>query len=484
MKFLFFGIISILFSVFSWLISLSPMFSYINLAFGALFIVIYLSNKRRFSLKNIKTYSTYFIILFILFLLNIALAKKDYNLDLTSGKIHNLAPESVEILSDIKAPLEIIALDLKSDSERLPKYKLLNKYSKNKNIKIKFLSPDKFFTYRDYIQKEKPGNIYFEYNGSFASLDIFTESEISKALYRLVNQKDKVAYYITGHGEADCQDKTDSGYFYFAETIRKQGYLFATILLNAVREIPDNASFLILNSAKSDYLEYEKESILNYLKLGGKLLVISDPEQKNSYNFFTDNYGIEIGKNVVLDPINILHGAPEVGWQILANNFLPNEVTKGINFQNNPAVFLLSNSVSLEGKEFLFSSSSSWAETNLEDLFSGSPQAKFDLESDLKGPVSLALAFEDESNKILVYGDKEWLNNANLEVYSNKDLLINSVNWLSGDKEPEISKKLMRASRIKPIGQSVFKTILLFTFLIPEILLFVLVYLYFRKRNA
>ena len=93
-------------------------------------------------------------------------------------------------------------------------------------------------------------------------------------------------------------------------------------------------------------------------------------------------------------------------------------------------------------------SASSWAETNIKGLTSEQP--KLD-DSDKKGPVSLAAAVSGPATdapaqpqpdpksgdakkveaRVVAFGDSDFASNAALGVQGNKDLFLNSLNWLA-----------------------------------------------------
>jgi len=144
--------------------------------------------------------------------------------------------------------------------------------------------------------------------------------------------------------------------------------------------------------------------------------------------------------------------------------------------------------------ELVFTGDDSWAETNL-DRFFGEAVAELD-GSDVKGPVSIAVAGTlDPSNgaagdaanpsaagesgaesaakpaRLVVYGDSDFASNELLESYRNRDLFLNSVNWLAGDVEAiSIRPNRSRASRFQ-LSQEQFTTIRsLSLFVLPQAL--------------
>ena len=92
--------------------------------------------------------------------------------------------------------------------------------------------------------------------------------------------------------------------------------------------------------------------------------------------------------------------------------------------------------------------SGSWAETDLPSLEEG--KAVFEAESDLPGPISLAVSVEELSlqdqaaarertderpagGRIIAVGDSDFITNAYLELAGNGAFAINSIQWLAKD---------------------------------------------------
>ena len=88
--------------------------------------------------------------------------------------------------------------------------------------------------------------------------------------------------------------------------------------------------------------------------------------------------------------------------------------------------------------ELVFTADQSWAETNLAGLETN--DIVFDQAADTPGPVSLAAAAQDTqtNGKVVVFGDADFIIDANYFAYANGDLFANSMDWSAG-KENMIS---------------------------------------------
>ena len=100
-------------------------------------------------------------------------------------------------------------------------------------------------------------------------------------------------------------------------------------------------------------------------------------------------------------------------------------------------------------QSFIQTSANSWAETDLSDLFGGKA-AENNKDKDLQGPVSLGATASEEIKdakapdpkkdgdatkkieaRVAVIGDSDFVTNSLLGVQGNRDLFLNTLNWLS-----------------------------------------------------
>jgi len=148
--------------------------------------------------------------------------------------------------------------------------------------------------------------------------------------------------------------------------------------------------------------------------------------------------------------------------------------------------------------ELVFTSADSWAERDL-DVFFSKGRAEFSGD-DLQGPVSIAVAgrpavtpapAEGEGDagaaaepRLVVFGDADFASNELIEAYRNRDLFLNSVNWLLGDVEAiSIRPRQSRASRFE-LSAAQFTTIRsLSIFVLPEAIAVVGVVVWWRRRH-
>ena len=85
-------------------------------------------------------------------------------------------------------------------------------------------------------------------------------------------------------------------------------------------------------------------------------------------------------------------------------------------------------------------------------------------------------------SRVVVFGDSDWLLNANIHVYANRDLAMNAVNWLAGEEGGvSIRPGTMRASAA-PLTVAQLRLIMALSFVVPEVMLLLGLFIWYRRR--
>jgi ABC-type uncharacterized transport system involved in gliding motility auxiliary subunit len=150
-------------------------------------------------------------------------------------------------------------------------------------------------------------------------------------------------------------------------------------------------------------------------------------------------------------------------------------------------------------------SDASWAERDMDRLLTQG-EAEFNEGTDLKGPVSLAVAgtldlsgsdgappTEGEGGaaeapklaRLVVLGDSDFASNQLIQEFRNRDLFVNAVNWLLGDVEAiSVRPGQARASRLQLSGEQFLEIRYLALFVMPELIAILGVIAWWRRRRA
>jgi len=143
--------------------------------------------------------------------------------------------------------------------------------------------------------------------------------------------------------------------------------------------------------------------------------------------------------------------------------------------------------------QLVFTSEDSWAERDLQRMDLDN-EVTFDGQ-DVAGPVSVAvvgtpslagLAVEEAvaPPRLAVFGDSDFASNEFLDSYLNRDLFVNTVNWLIGDVEAiSIRPNLSRASSFQLSQEQFFTIRSLSLFVFPEAIAALGVFAWWSRRH-
>ena len=456
-----------------------------------------------------------YCLVFTGFLLLVYYLAKTYDKrwDLTESGVYSLAPQSVSVIEKLNEPLKIIAFKGIANIDEDALKRQLDLYAKHN---AKFVDTQLIdVRTRPHVLDQydmKTGNlIYLQYGSgekiSVSRLNESSEQAITNAIIKLTRGAARKIYYVIGHGQPDLKSDDAAGLSALAAAIGDEHLTVETILLSQSAELPDDTAAVILNSPKRPMLPEEIELLKQYVENGGRLLMFADPRTADSVRELAAYFNIKIGDDVIIDQIQRLFAAPALGAQPIVREYTPHAITRNLK-ADDITVYNIASSVvparAAEADEIFTelakTAATAWAEKNLEALFDqADPTAVFDQGTDTPGPISLAVAYEkkldldsqdgdgegfEKRSRLVVFGDSDWILNANLPVYSNRDFVLSSINWLVGEEGGiSIGRRDMRMSDA-PMTREDFLLLLTASFVIPEIILLLGLFIWWRRKHA
>ncbi len=123
------------------------------------------------------------------------------------------------------------------------------------------------------------------------------EGQITSAISYVTSDKLPIVYYVEGHNEIAIPDA-------LVNRIQKANLDLQALTLLTAESVPEDAACLLLNSPETDYSAEETEKVLDYLKKGGKAILLSDyvGDKLENYASILDAYGIEVVNGIVVEP--------------------------------------------------------------------------------------------------------------------------------------------------------------------------------------
>lgn len=395
-------------------------------------------------------YATLYIVV-VLALLTVAnLLGNRYNktYDSTSNKRYSLSEQTAKIVKGLKEPATIFYFDRPTGFSRAKD--TLDQYANlSPKVHVKYVDGEKDpLTTREFGVKT-PGTAIVQIGSRKEEATGLTEEGITGAFIRDLKSSTRTVCFVTGSGEHQIDETGSDGYSRFKDTIGKDGYEAKAINLLMKAEVPSDCTVVVVAGPKADYQQPEIDAIKKYVEDGGRAMFLLNPPLKMGRMEIADNqalskllesWGVTPEKDLILDlnPIGQIAG---LGIQdALVTHYDSHEIVNEL--KGTATAFPYSRSLEVKSGDKttvdkLFETSDASLATEKLD----SPRINANDPKNKKGPLTLAAAGsyrtgkENTQGRFVVVGSSDWVANGYIPFNGNRDLAMNTINWLASDEE-------------------------------------------------
>ena len=438
----------------------------------------------------------------------------DLTLDLTASKMYSITQESYDVMDDLTDDVTITVLmsedDLKSSTYGSYVQILMDKYDEySDHISIDYIdpyqNPSAIEKYTDRSESVSEGSIVVECGDQLRVLNLIDfydtdadstsgytyvssfrgESTLTSALLAVTSADTPHAYVLRGHNESVSTS--------FSTMLESSGYAVDTLTL-AEKEIPENASLLILSLPQKDYTEDEINMLDEYVKTGGDLLVFDGTESPTDLDVlysYLEEWGITVQPEMVIDQE---YNISDDRYVLAAlGDSSVNDALSAISDQvivapdAKPLKVELSDRVTDRTVESLLTTRETAYSRAIE---SDTTYDSYDKqEGDTDGPFDLAAIAEytgnDENGQIMVCSSALMMTDQLMQSSSllNSDFLSNTISSMQPEVELiSIESKSMSAEPLTLSGTATYIVFLILLF-IPLVLFGYAILIFFHRRN-
>jgi ABC-type uncharacterized transport system involved in gliding motility auxiliary subunit len=435
--------------------------------------------------------------------------------DLTENQAYSLSEQTTKILRSLDAPVQFTIYGQETGETNFDRYRArLEAYQyESDQVKVEFVDVDRNPARAQQAEINQYGTIVVTHKDREQRLNGVTnleEQQVTNALIKLVSGAEKKIYFTQGHGERDTASSDRMrGYNAVAEAMGHDNFTVATLPLIQQKEVPDDATVVVIAGPTTDFLQPEIDALKRYVAKGGKVMVLIDPPRPGTQDLtnllgFLNEWSIEMGNDVVLDASGIgqLFGGDATVPVVV--NYPAHPITEGFRVMT---AFPHARSVRrADGgthtpQSLLETSAQSWAETDLKSLSTG--QVEFNEEGDRRGPIGLGFAVSAPAteapsqslaanaspdapkpeSRIVAIGDSDFAGNNALGVQGNLDLFLNTVNWLAQQEDLiAIRPREAQDRRLSLTADQLGRIMLLSLFIIPGLVFAGGVYSWWKRR--
>jgi ABC-type uncharacterized transport system involved in gliding motility auxiliary subunit len=459
------------------------------------------------------------LVLAILGLLNYFLSKNNYRADFTESKIHSLSDQSITVLKGLKADISLKCFFRESNYGRPAMEHLLELYAYHSGrIKYEFIDPDKNPGLVKRYDVTQDGTTVIEAGDKEGRITTTSEEDLTNALIKATRAAKKAIYFLEGHGEDSIDETGDNGFSTVKTELEKLGYEVKKQTLALGDRFPQDCALFVVAGPQKDLLTNEYDTLRTYIRGGGRVLFLVDPETPTLLPLFLADYGFKLENDIVVDTVSRLLGGDY--FMPVVSEYEPHAITDRFGYAT---FFPLARSVEVaetkpEGATVTAlakTSPNSWSERQLDQK-----EVKFDAGKDVQGPIGLAAVSTfktkpagpespaagsqpdekappepsdepevkpeeaEKEARIAVIGDSDFVKNRYYGLSGNGNFFLNVANWLTEEADLIAIQPKTQTPRTIMLSPSQGRLLFLVSIIgLPLAVLFLGVSIWVRRRS-
>lgn len=462
--------------------------------------------------------ATAIAVVLLLVLANMLAALVDISWDLTATEQYEIAPQTIQVVSELKEPVYAIAFaktDDHSFRNRARNYLKQMRAASREHFDFRFVDPELQPSIARRVRaKDFPAIVFISdrtgLSSAVGAADL-SEQSLVAALRTTSGIPRHNIYIVDGHGERRVTDLREDGLGigFMAQGLKDSGYRVEQLPLYRIERIPDDAHLLIFAGSTAEFPTQEEAIVQNWLARGGKGLFMLDayPGPTSSIARILAKWGVDVVEGEIVDKQRSAAGDHRT--LVVQSDQYPGgtAITRGTVIQEplGPTIFpgaigFRPSAEVLRRREqdlplpvryspVVVSSPSSFASNidsdDSEELIRGSIAIHLILQATSAVTKDGRSDFDPNriETTIAMIGDTDFATNQYLDKLSNRDLILNTVSWLLDDNT---------LVSIRP-NEQVFRPLILTTgeydlirfiswFLVPFSLIITAIVTWWRRR--
>ena len=431
--------------------------------------------------------------------------------DITQNGYYSVSDQTEQVLEGLQSDVSIYWV-VRDGSEDTTLGLLLEKYEgSSDHIRVVKKDPDLYPTFvQQYTDEVKDNSLIVEsekrstyvsyydiyeydysnyyYTGSY-DVNFAGESSLTSAIYYVTSQDLPKMYALTGHGESELSTT-------FSEAVEKENVTMSDLTLLSEEGVPDDCDCLMILLPQSDLTAEELPLIQEYLKNGGNLLLITDPQEETGSRPNLDtlmaDYGISETGGIVVEGSSSYY-AFQTPYYLLPD-LMSHSITSPLMSDGYYILMPIAHGLAVSEDLPETVDVSALLRTS-DDAFSkidGYSLSTYEKESDdIDGPFNLGVAVTDTiddglESQIVWFSSGGLVDDSANEKVSggNQDLFLNAVNWLCGqDDSISIRAKSLSFEYLTMDSGTAAGLSLLMVGLIPAACLMVGIVIVYRRKH-
>ncbi len=244
------------------------------------------------------------VVLAILGFVNYFVARHTKRFDLTKDQRYSLSDQTRKVLAGLKDEVKITYFqrqrEMARGEDRLKEYQALSP-----KLKVELVDPVQSPAKAQAYDVRAPWPILVVEKGDKRErISNDSEQDVTNALIKVTREGKKTVCLLEGEGERSGEDTGERGFSGAKSSLTKSLYDVKNVFLLREKKVPADCTVLVVAGPEKDLLPETTGAIRDYVKAGGKALVMVEPELKESYPNLVallKDWNLEAGKDVVVD---------------------------------------------------------------------------------------------------------------------------------------------------------------------------------------
>lgn len=447
--------------------------------------------------------------------INFAIEKANIaDLDLTKEKLYSISQETEDKLRNLNTDVTISIYNMyDSVKELADQYARLNEHIKVEKVEdllsktgwkneygVTDTSKFVVITAGDKEKMLQEYDLYTIDYSTYQQIDITEEAITNGILDVTIEVKPKI-YFLTGHNMY-----ADAYFQYLQDAFKQEANEVDSLNLITAGKVPDDCKVLVITALKEDIKEVEKDRVIDYIKKGGEILLLLDPNLDNvkltNFQKVLDEYGITNSNGVILegDTSKMVSGAPNFVIATMNNN---SSITKNMTMDlnvclMNPGKLTIASEEDLKKKnvtsEILATvSEKAFYRTDLQ----ATSQNRISSDEDASGNTIAAILTkqikDDATSKLIVFANTAFATNTQIQIgqgyvsyaldfSNNKDIILNSISYLTEREDNITIRKNIEAVNYE-VTEAQNKIVLTIIFTVPVLIIIAGIIIWVLRRR-
>lgn len=364
----------------------------------------------------------------ILACLCVLAARHPWRLDLTPERRFTLSPHSREVLARLATDVRVtVFYSSQQGALRRDMADLLGLYhDAQPRFDVRFLDLDRSPGAAQRLDVDAYNVAVLEAGERRQRIDIVNEDAVTSALLAVAGTPPVPTYFVVGHGEHDPREaEARGGANDAAHALAADG--FPVRVLEGAAQLPDDARLLVVAGATHDLAPAEADGLVAWVRGGGALLLLADPDAPPSIAALALRFGVELGRDLVVDERGRLFGTDGLSARVaFLNQTLVPDAPEVSALLPVAQTLRLVDTPGIHGDYLAMTPETTWADVDRRVQAGG--EATFRPGVDRRGPLPVAAFVRVEGDgaregRVVVVGDADFVTNLHANVMGNRDLL-------------------------------------------------------------